>query len=281
MYQVGDAVGTTEGAAIVQQVYPDGDLALSFPDYTYPDEIFTMSPEDVSPVCASSKRQRSSAHLLQVVKRRKTHNDAYKKDRTPIVSKTEQNTAFLSHLRSLGLPMKNLHVLVLDTSMLRTTHMLLEAGLMPSHIYIPQPDGVEAARMLEQHPTLRVFAGFKAGDLIWHMADRGVRFHGTLMDYCGAAGRIGRKNMPVDDMANLFRYNLLADQAVMTQTVCARSCVKVTQKFESFKYLVKNIRNCSRIHGRRVHSAEELIYTDPGSQTMCHFRCILSKKGSE
>jgi hypothetical protein len=201
MYQVGDAVSTTEGAAIVQQVYSDGDLALSFPDYIFPDEIFTMSPEDVSHVCSSSKRQRSSSNDLHVVKRRKT---SYKKDMTPIVSKTEQNTAFLSHLRSLGLPMKNLHVLVLDTSILRTTHLLLAAGLMPSHIYIPQPDGVEAARMLDQHPTLRVFAGFKAGDLIWHMADRGVRFHGTLMDYCGAAGRIGRKNMPVDDMANLF-----------------------------------------------------------------------------
>ena len=131
--------------------------------------------------------------------------------------------------------------------------------------------------MLEAYPTLRVSAGLKAGDLIWKMADRKVRFHGALLDYCGAGGIIGRKNMPADDMANLLRYNLLADQAVLTQTVCARSCVCVMEKFESFKYLVKTIRSCSRSDRRRVTKAKELIYTDPGSQTMCHFRCVISR----
>jgi hypothetical protein len=201
----------------------------------------------------------------------------YTKDLTPTVSKTEQNTAFVVYLRSLGLPMKSIYVLVLDTSMLRTTRLLLAAGLLPSHIYIPQPDSVEASRMLEQYPTLRVFAGLKAGDLIWKMADRGVRFHGALMDYCGMIGAVGSKNTPVDDMMNLLRYNLLADQAVLTQTVCARSCVKVSYKYEGFKTLVKTIRNSAGRDGRRVSKTKQLIYTDPGSQTMCHFRCILSR----
>jgi hypothetical protein len=174
--------------------------------------------------------------------------------------------------------MKKLSVLVLDTSVLRTTHMLLTAGLMPSHIYIPQPDLVEAARMLEQYPTLRVFAGLKAGDLIWKMADRGVRFHGALMDYCGMAGKTGTKNTPMDDVVNLFRYNLLQDQAVLTQTVCARSCVQVTEKYEGLRSLVKTIQNCSRRSGQRVYKAKELIYTDPGSQTMCHYRCVIANQ---
>ena len=99
----------------------------------------------------------------------------------PTASKTEQNTTFVEYLHSLGLPMKGLHVLVLDTSLLRTTRMLLTAGLTPSHIYIPQPDTTEAERMMKQYPTLRVFPGLKAGDLIWKMADRGVRFQGALM----------------------------------------------------------------------------------------------------
>ena len=193
------------------------------------------------------------------------------------VSKTEQNAAFLAYLRSLDIPMKHLFVLVLDTSMLRTTRMLLAAGLVPSHIYIPQPDAVEASRMLEHYPTLRVFAGLKAGDLIWKMADRGVRFHGALMDYCGAPGKIGSKNTPTDDMNNLLHYNLLEDQAVLTQTVCARSCVKVSKKYEGFTRLVKTIRNSAGRDGRRVLKTKKTIYTDPGSQTMCHFRCILSK----
>jgi hypothetical protein len=401
MYQVGDAVDTTEGPAIVQRIHPDGDLELTFPEDPSPDEKFTMAPVDVSPCtkrrwfsrrpksimdvprstnrqCVSSqtksktladvprstnrqcsshnvvpettqrrrssrnrsttvvdvpetikrrrssrnrsttvvdvpgttKRRRSSNKKLKIVvdvprptKRQRssdqkeehlpekqqqehphTKNEVprttmsmYKKDRNQTLSKTEQNTAFLVYLRSLGIPMKKLSVLVLDTSVLRTTRMLLAAGLMPSHIYIPQPDVVEATLMLDQYPTLRVFVGLKAGDLIWKMADRGVRFHGALMDYCGMPGKIGRKNTPVDDMASLLRYNLLADQAVLTQTVCARSCVQVTEKFESFKYLVRIIRNCSRHDGRRLYKAKELIYTDPGSQTMCHFRCILSR----
>ena len=359
MYQVGDAVDTTEGSAIVQKVYDDGELALSFPEYTTPDELFTMAPVDVSPctrprrssrrtakpvvdVLRPTKQQRSSSTRPKTVgdvhrptkrqhsshqkeeraprhmkrqrsssTRPKTVGDVhrptkrqhssseervprpmkrqrsspkkdrtvstYKKHLTSTVSKTEQNTAFLGYLRSLGIPMKNLVVLVLDTSRLRTTRMLLAAGLLPSRIYIPQPNGVEAAQMLKQYPTLRVFAGLKAGDLIWKMADRKVRFHGALLDYCGAGGKIGRKNMPVDDMANLLRYNLLADQAVLTQTVCARSSVRVTEKFQNFKYLVKTVRGCSRRDRRRVTKAKELIYTDPGSQTMCHFRCVISK----
>jgi hypothetical protein len=290
MYQVGDAVDTTEGRAIVHKVYADGDLALSFPDYTFPDELFTMSPADVS---RSTKRCRPSRTPSKSVvpenarpTKRQRYSDrnpvlvpttTYTKDHFPVVSKTEQNTVFVAYLRTLGLPMKQLYVLVLDTSVLRTTHMLLAAGLMPSHIYIPQPNGVEAARMLEAYPTLRVFAGLKAGDLIWKLADRGVRFHGAMMDYCGAPGTIGRKNTPVDDMDNLLRYNLLADQAVLTQTVCARSCRKVTQKFEGFKHLVTTIQKCARRDGRRMRKAQGITYTDPGSQTMCHFRCILSK----
>jgi hypothetical protein len=194
-----------------------------------------------------------------------------------MVSKTEQNTAFVEYLQSLGLPMKQLYVLVLDTSRLRTTRLLLAAGLMPSHIYIPQPDAVEAACMLETYPTLRVFAGLKAGDLIWKMADRNVLFHGALMDYCGVPGIIGRKNTPVDDMNNLLHYNLLADQAVLTQTVCARSHVKVTRKFEGFKHLVQTIKKCARRDGRLLRKSQGITYTDPGSQTMCHFRCILSR----
>jgi hypothetical protein len=201
----------------------------------------------------------------------------YKKDLTPVVSKTEQNTTFVAYLRSLGVAMKSISVLVLDTSMLRTTRMLLAAGLMPSHIYIPQPDAVEASRMLEQYPTLRVFSGLKAGDLIWKMADRGVRFQGAMMDYCGMAGAMGTKNTPVDDMINLLRYNLLDDRAVLTQTVCARSCMKVIQKYEGFKNLMKTIRNSAGRDGRRLSKTKQLIYTDPGSQTMCHFRCILSR----
>ena len=294
MYQVGDVVDTTEGSAIVQDVYADGDLALSFPDYTSPHEIFSMSPADVSPsnkVRRSSrlksktvvplrqgptKRHRSPAKK-QVLTPTKKQRSAYTKDQTPMVSKTEQNTAFVEYLRSLGLPMKQLYVLVLDTSRLRTTRLLLAAGLVPSHIYIPQPDAVEATCMLETYPTLRVFAGLKAGDLIWKMADRNVRFHGALMDYCGVPGIIGRKNTPVDDMNNLMHYRLLADQAVLTQTVCARSPVKVTRKFEGFRHLVQTIKKCALRDGRLLRKAQGITYTDPGSQTMCHFRCILSR----
>ena len=224
MYQVGDAVSTTEGPAVVHRIYSDGDLELSFPDHTSPDELFTMAPEYVSP-CKTHRQssRRTSSTVVEVpesTKRRRSkvagdsprlakrqrfrpkivvdtprpsdekekhdpRTSTYKKDRTAIVSKTEQNTAFLVYLCSLNIPMKKLQVLVLDTSALRTTRTLLAAGLMPSHIYIPQPDEVEAARMLEQYPTLRVFAGLKAGDLIWKMADRGIKFHGALMDYCG------------------------------------------------------------------------------------------------
>ena len=71
-----------------------------------------------------------------------------------------QIAGFILYLQSLGIPAKNMFVLVLCT-----TRLLLAAGLMPSHIYIPQPDTVEASRMLEQYPTLRVFAGLRAGDL--------------------------------------------------------------------------------------------------------------------
>lgn len=335
MYQVGDAVNTTEGPAIVHGIYSDGELELSFPDHTLPDELFTMAPEYVSPctthrrslrkmsksavveadVPRSNKRRRSEPHGSKIVddhdhprlakhhrssqkrpkivvatarpiKRSSTEKEElvprtnmYKKDRTPVASKSEQNTAFLVYICSLGIPMKKLSVLVLDTSMLRTTRMLLAAGLMPSHIYIPQPDEAEATRMLEQYPTLRVFAGLKAGDLIWKLADRGIKFHGALMDYCGMPGKIGRKNAPVDDMVNLFRYNLLQDHAVLTQTVCARSCVQTSRKYDGFKSLVKSIRNHTRLDGRRLYKAKELIYTDPGSQTMCHFRCMLQDKG--
>ena len=92
------------------------------------------------------------------------------------------------------------------------------------------------------------------------------------IDYLGGSltPRFGRKNMPVDDMANLLHYyNLLAD--------CARSSVRVMEKFENFKYRVKTVRGFSRRDRRRVTKAKELIYTDPGSQTMCHFRCVISK----
>jgi DNA-binding GntR family transcriptional regulator len=130
---------------------------------------------------------------------------------------------------------------------------------------------------LAEYPTLRVFAGLKAGDLIWKMADRNVRFHGALMDYCGMPGVLGKKNMPADDMDNLLRYNLLADQAVLTQTVCARSHRKVTRKFEGFQHLVETIKKCALRDGRLLRQAQGLTYTDPGSQTMCHFRCILSR----
>ena len=263
MYQVGDAVDTTEGSAVVQKVYPDGELALSFPEYTTPDELFTMAPVDVSPCTTRprrsshrtskpvvnvpqsttsqkktkkkkkkkkkkksktvvepphAKRQRSSRRQEDVARptKRPRSNAAYTKDLTSTVSKTEQNTAFVAYLRSLGLPMKSISVLVLDTRMLRTTRMLLAAGLMPSHIYIPQPDKVEAAHMLKECPTLRVSAGLKAGDLIWKMAGRGTRLHGALLDYCGMPGDVGIKNTPVDDMDNLLRYNVLQDQAVVT-----------------------------------------------------------------
>jgi hypothetical protein len=312
MYQVGDAVDTTEGRAIVHKVYADGDLALSFPDYTSPEDLFSMSPVNVShstklrqssrtkarPVVEvhrpikRSYKERSKTVVdapLSIKRKMSTHkkdvprptkrprNGSYKKDLTPTVSKTEQNMVFVEYLRSLGLPMKQLHVLVLDTRMLRTTRMLLAAGLMPSHIYIPQPDTVEAAHMLAEYPTLRVFAGLKAGDLIWKMADRKVCFHGALLDYCGMPGNLGTKNMPLDDMDNLLRYKLLADQAVLTQTVCARSHKKVTHKFEGFKHLMETTKKCALRDGRRMRKAQGLTYTDPGSQTMCHFRCILTR----
>jgi hypothetical protein len=90
-------------------------------------------------------------------------------------------------------------------------------------------------------------------------------------------GAVGTQNTPVDDMDNLLRYNVLHAQAVLTQTVCARSCVKVSQKYQGFKYLVKAIQSSARRDGRRVYNTKKFVYTDPGSQTMCHFRCILSR----
>ena len=78
-------------------------------------------------------------------------------------------------------------------------------------------------------------------------------------------------------MANLFRYDLLSDNAVLTQTVCARSHVQTFQKYAGFKSLLKNLRRYARLDGRRLYKAQKLIYTDPGSQTMCHFRCTLQK----
>ena len=314
MYRIGDEVNTTEGLAIIQRIYSDGELALSFPSYVLPDELFTMAPVDVSPLLNKRRKPTVDDEYRPNKRRKPTLDDEYRpnklckttfddefrpltrkrhlsttdehesrttmytKDRTPTVSKTQQNTSFLAYLQTLDIPMKKLIVLVLDTSMLRTTRLLLDAGLLPSHIYIPQPDMVEAAMMLEQFPTLKVFAGIKAGDLVWELADRPIRLHGALLDYCGAPGKVGRKNMPADDVANLFRYNLLADHAVLTQTICARSCVRVTQKYEGLKYLVKTIENCARRLGRRLYKSKEIVYTDPGSQTMCHFRCIVSKR---
>jgi hypothetical protein len=230
----------------------------------------------------AKKRNMDSLGVDSSNKRQKTEEEpprktACKKDLGTYISKTEQNTAFLTYLRLLDIPMKKLVVLILDTSMLCTTKMLLEAGLLPSHIYIPQPDIMEAKRMTDEYPTLKVFSEMKAGDLIWKLADKGIKFHGVHADYCGTPGDVGRKNMPVDDMTNLIRYSLLMDQAVLTQTVCARSRVAVRVKYESFKYLIRMIKKRSRSDGRRVYKANESIYTDKGSQTMCHYRCILRK----
>jgi hypothetical protein len=292
-FHVAQVVNTTEfGEAIIRQIYSDGDFAVSFPEYS-PSKLFTVSPWEVSRKRGRppnnkgplAKKRKSASVMTRksirtVTKKKyipiptvKQKRNTYTKSET--ASKTQQNTEFITYLRSLNRPMNKLRVIVLDTSKLRTTRLLLAAGLTPAHIYIPQPDPNEAAMMIEYYPTLSVFPGIKAGDLIWKMAGTNTRFDGVMMDYCGMPGTIGRKNMPIDDMANMFRYNILADDAVLTQTVCARSCVKVLKKYEGFKNLIKSIRNHSRRDGRRLSKAKQLIYTDPGCQTMCHFKCIL------
>ena len=271
-YTVGEEVETTEGIAIIKQLYSDGDMALSFPTYTDPTELFTMSPKDI---LRKTKKRRLDHHQESGVRKKMKQTDKYNKDKYNVPSKTEQNNAFVTYLRVLGKEMRSLRVIVLDTYRLRTTRTLIAAGMLPSHIYIPQPDIIEAKIMNTLYPTLKVYAGMKVGDLIWTLADKNITFDGVMMDYCGMPGYIGQKNTPVDDVTNLFHYNILSKNAVLTQTVCARSCTRTLTKFEGFTRLVKTVHTAVRRNKRKVYKARENIYTDPGSQTMCHFRCVV------
>jgi hypothetical protein len=276
MYTVGEEVETTEGIAIIKQLYNDGDMALSFPTYRDPTELFTMSPKDILRKTKKKTNKRRLGHCQESNVRKKIKQTGnYNKDRHNAPSKTEQNDAFVTYLHALGKEMKSLRVIVLDTHMLRTTRTLLAAGILPSHIYIPQPDIKEAKIMSKLYPTLRVYPGIKVGDLIWTLADKKITFDGVMMDYCGMPGYLGQKNTPVDDVTNLFHYNILSKNAVLTQTVCARSCTRTLTKFEGFTRLVKTVHTAVRRNKRKIYKARENIYTDPGSQTMCHFRCVV------
>jgi hypothetical protein len=260
-YTIGDVLDTADGPARLLTIHPDGDLELEW-DCT-PGEVYTISPWLV----------RGRTHDQQTDKRER---QTYTKHILQPLSKSRQNTAFVQYLGTLGRPMRELVVLVLDTRACHTINALLLAGLLPSRIYIPQPDVEEAHHIQQTHPTVKVFPGYRAGDLIWHLAGTQTRFHGMFLDYCGMPGDIGRKNTPADDLSNIQKYRLLQDRAVLAHTTCARSHQRVTRKFDSFLTLLAQERKIFR--GHNVYKTKRTIYTDPASQTMCHYQCILQKK---
>ena len=258
-FQVGDILTTTtDDRVCVKKVYYNNELAVCFPDEKVGSKkIYTILPSEI----CSAKKDRQ-----------------YNKDEQETLSKTAQNDSFVERLQLLGKDMKEIRVLVLDTKYLRTTQKLLAAGLLPSRIFIPQPDVEEAECMLAKYPTLKVFGGKKAGDLIFQLADKKLKFDGLMLDYCGCSGMVGQKNKPADDIFNLFHYDMINAHSVLTFTVCARSVFAVTKKFESYYGLVKVVQKFAKKAGfKKIYKAKNDHYTDYGCQTMSHHRCMLMK----
>ena len=277
-YQIGDQVMTSDGRAIVRVIYPDGDMALTWgSDQT----MYTLSPWQVwFPTARAHRVQKrplkTKTKRSQKLKKQKCASRTYHKDRTP--SKDKQNDGFVQALQRINVACYAHRVLVLDTKYCRSIDALRAIGVWSSRIYVPQPDADEAQRIKRQHPTVRVYPGIKAGDLIWQLANTSIKFSGLLLDYCGMPGDRGHKNTPLDDVENVFRYNLLEDQSVVTCTICARSCQRTTEKFSEFKRLVSTFRTLARQYGMKLSRLTTMVYTDPGSQTMCHVRFVLTRR---
>ena len=201
---------------------------------------------------------------VQVQEEQELHS--YKKQATP--EKIAQNTAF-----AVLLPVKPT-VMILDHTEAFTTKALLKHGVSERKIYIAQPNIEVAAKIHIAHPKLKIFNGF-AGDFIFNTKKQ---FNGVFLDYCGMPGGLGKKNSPMDDICNMFRYNKLkGDNVVFAVTVCARSAVKHSKKYESFDSLISFVQDQAEKHAYSITKPYRNIYTEQGHQTMCHYRCVLNK----
>jgi len=262
---IGECVNTPAGQATVTEIYYDGDLGLVWSDH--PEDVYSLPVSDVTP-----KRRRSPSPVT-TSKKRQRGGTTYTKQMT--TSKEDQNAMFVEYLQTLGRDMRQLRVMVLDTRACHSIRALVGAGVQPSRIYVPQPDADEAAAIKRQFPTVRAYSGRKMGDLIWELAGSKTQFDGILGDYCGMPGSVGKKNTPMDDVSNLFRYDMLAETAVVTQTICARSRTTSATKFSGLRMLKNHLSKKIRQNNRRMRRTKTYTYTDPGSQTMCHLRCIV------
>ena len=246
-FSVGDTVETKWGPAIIWKMYPDGDVDLVWKNT--PGKQYSLSMDEIWV--------------------KKTKTNSYTKRNT--ATKQAQNSKFIQHLRELK-PLNKVKVFILDTGNCFSTAACVAAGIRPSRIYIPQPDHDEAARIKQKYPTVKVYPGYKAGELVFALAGKTRAFDGFMLDYCGMPGNPGQKNSPMDDISNIAKYDLLSDSAVVTQTVCARSCKRVNKKHENLYNLIQHTKGSI---SHKISNMKTNIYKDKGSQTMCNVQYIL------
>lgn len=174
----------------------------------------------------------------------------------------------IGNLSEINKPTSSLNALVLDAEDMRFSNILLENGFKKENIDVANCGDLHTIREMQKLQRANVYAMFM-GDFIDINAQNAKKYDIFYLDYCGMPGMIGKKNTPLDDIEKIFKKRLVANNARIAITVCARNNTKNRIKYEQAQIVKNYLVACAVNHGYIIKDGTQLFkYRDANSQTM-------------
>ena len=159
---------------------------------------------------------------------------------------------------------------MLDTGACLTSKELVSRGFVPNRVTVPNTDigEVKAMRSSMEHLNARHGSWSEAR----HSMRKRRRYDLVYGDFCCHAKTV----IEDGDIANLFRWDLLASRAVLAFTVCGRG--KISREGHEVEWKVPNPHlddpRLALAHGYTLSDNVDETYSS--GSPMAHFRCLLT-----
>jgi len=239
------------------------------------------------------KKTQSDKKIFRFMKtprtRKKTKNpkttDGYHKN-TKTKNQQNQNilewtNGLLERLYDDDRQQPTIKALVLDDEYMRTSDFL-QGIVFAENIDVPNNNEDAIIRKMTLQKKANVYS-CTMGEYIERVSKQPnpPKYTIAYFDYCGAPGKVGVKNQPLDDIDKFFGYKLAAENGlILAFTGCCRSSIKneIGYLHQNLYYTAQQITVLADKYGYDIRLKKEYVYTDTGSQSMFHLCYILIRR---
>lgn len=178
-------------------------------------------------------------------------------------TKIDVNKLFIQTIKEqINVPPEHIKCVTLDTPALVTSNMLMDAGVRPCNIIVPNPfvpyKKMHCANreLFTLHCTVKEMLDLPASDL----TEISKFFHGLWLDYC-ASLRGNKETMPLIDMMKVFQHGRLSRPGVFAITLSYRGGVSWTSANDIIQGLARDCGyTLELLHHKQYKSVFFLCY---------------------